>query len=322
MPDAHIEQVAESTASLGLATEQPEATVNPPGTNGSNGRSAAGAEIDADDATLSIQRTGSMFQIPASAFKALKERERARGQREAQKLLEAKLIEGSGFGSLEELMTAIHGLNDGDEGKEATMPATNDKRPERATTRTEVRRPQPPADRRQPPAADDSLPAGLTPHMRARIRKEREASRLMIDKLRRKAATEEKRRKVLEQNAEEMKVEMAMRELAVQNGVKDPDYALELVRRELRTKSDEDLKAFKPEDYFGKLRGDRPYLFGEHVVPAHTGAGSNGGAPPAPRPGAATQASAQAEQIDARKMTPAEFKDHLRKRGYVTNFTV
>jgi hypothetical protein len=126
--------------------------------------------------------------------------------------------------------------------------------------------------------------------------------------------TEVSSRSQLQEALDAKEAEAALRETAVGLGVKDVDYALRLLTRELENKDESELAQFDERAFFDGLRKAKPYLFGELVQPANTGTGA-GAAPSAPKPGAVTTQAARDGQTDARKMNSQEFQELLRKRG-------
>jgi hypothetical protein len=107
---------------------------------------------------------------------------------------------------------------------------------------------------------------------------------------------------------------MALREAAAVNGVRDIDYSLRLLQRELEGKDEQALAAFDEGAFFTGLRKTHPYLFGEVTVAATTGTGV-GNAPTAPKAGTVTQAQGAAGKSDARSLSSDEFQKLLRSRG-------
>jgi hypothetical protein len=108
---------------------------------------------------------------------------------------------------------------------------------------------------------------------------------------------------------------MALRETAVVKGVRDVDYALRLLQRELEGKDEQALATFDEGKFFENLRASHPYLYGETVVPATTGTGV-GAAPSAPKAGAVQAAQGAAGNKDARSLSQDEFQKLLRARGF------
>jgi len=124
--------------------------------------------------------------------------------------------------------------------------------------------------------------------------------------------------------------EMEIRTEALRAGVTDPDYAVQLVRKHIKGKSDAELQSFDASKFFDGLKESKPHLFAIVEMPANTGpggkqeqaqAGEPGSpapkpkAPPAPKPGKQEQAQAQEQLPDARKMTRQEYQEHLKKHG-------
>lgn len=132
------------------------------------------------------------------------------------------------------------------------------------------------------------------------------------DQLASKLTEETRARKTLQEALDSKDAEMALREAAVSSGVKDVDYALRLLTRELEGKSEQEMSQFDERAYFTNLRQSKPYLFGEVVQHATTGTGSSS-APAAPKP-ASVVANGNG-RVDAMKMTQAEFQAELRKRN-------
>jgi hypothetical protein len=145
----------------------------------------------------------------------------------------------------------------------------------------------------------------------AQVEKERKAR----EAERRSRIHEERRRKDAERRAEALEAEMSIRVEAAKRGVKDVDYAVELLRRSIEGKTAEELHGFEEGKFFEDLRAEQPYLFGARDVPATTGTGERGDAPQAPKPGHTLNGQAAAGQVDVRKMNDKEFNEHMAKRG-------
>lgn len=220
--------------------------------------------------------------IPQSAFAKLKEEQRQRGKREAMSELEAK-FKAAGFGSLDDALAAL-----AETRKAPTAPA---KAQSQRQTQVETTQPERGGDDRQ----------------LSRIQKERE-------RLAKMHAQEQARARKLQRQLEAKEAEMALREAAVSHGVKDVDYALRLLQRELDGKTEAELAGFDEAAFFGqKLRSSHPYLFGELVVPATTGTGATG--PAAPKAASVQAATGSAGQFDAKKATAEDYQRELRRRG-------
>lgn len=131
---------------------------------------------------------------------------------------------------------------------------------------------------------------------------------------------EEKRRKAAERKLAAKEAEIELRQIAMEQGVKDVDYAIRLMTRELQGKSKDDLAAFSEKDFFSGLKSDRPYLFGETTVPATTGTGAGDeGTPPEPKPGEVLTKTAEDTHFDARNAKPEEVRARMAELGLNTS---
>lgn len=119
--------------------------------------------------------------------------------------------------------------------------------------------------------------------------------------------------RILKRKLDASTARAAVERVAVQAGVKDVEYAVVLLNRELSGKSEAELGVFDHKKFFENLRPAHPYLFGETTVPLNTGTG--GSAPPSPPPGPVARGQGQDGQVDAMKMSREEFEASLRKRG-------
>lgn len=231
---------------------------------------------------------GKNVVLPSSSLGKIKQEQRERGKREAMTDLESK-FKAHGFSSLDEAFEAMAALRNG-----GGAPSTSSKVPAKAEAQTSAQAAQSGIDRKQ----------------YERLQRERE-------QFARRYAQEQEQRRKLQRTLEAKEAEMALRETAVVKGVRDVDYALRLLQRELEGKDEVALSAFDEGKFFDALRGSHPYLFGETTVPANTGTGI-GAAPSAPKAGTVTQAQGNAGLGDARKMSSDEFQKMLRARGLST----
>lgn len=235
-----------------------------------------------------------MQVLSQAAFKRLKDESREKGARNVLSAMAAKLgvnVEYKTGMSLDEYRSAVeHAITE--RLSSSTQKPTGDRSREN---------PQQNANR------NDRRGAERWEKERATVLKENE------DLKRRLRASEEGRKEALKL-ADSRDAEMELRTAALMAGIKDPEFAIRLLTRELQGKTEEDLAKFDEGKFFEGLRSTRPYLFGEVVKPATTGNGA-GGAPPTPKPGDATQGNVQANQVDARKMSKEEFMKHLQARG-------
>lgn len=129
-----------------------------------------------------------------------------------------------------------------------------------------------------------------------------------------KLAQEVKERKRLERELDAKDAEMELRLAATRAGVRDVDYAVEMLRRQLRGKSEDELKAFDEGKFFTEeLKRTHPFLYQAVPQPATTGAG---GGEPSPASASAVQGdAARSQTIDARKMPRDEYDKLLQKHN-------
>jgi hypothetical protein len=221
--------------------------------------------------------------VPPQAFSKIKAEQRERGRREAMKELEEK-FRSAGFNSLDDALSSMS------QARSSATQAPQNNQPQRT---------QPQPQYQQAPTSS-----------RADQRLARERERLA-----KQVAQEQALRRKLQRKLDAKEAEFALREAAVSHGVKDVDYALRLLQRELEGKNENELEVFDEAAFFNqKLRSSHPYLFGEMVMPATTGTGV-GGAPTAPTAGNVQAAQGASGQVDARSMSSDEFQKLLRKRG-------
>lgn len=242
------------------------------------------ATVQAADPALPTLAGGKNVVLPSASLGKLKAEQRERGKREAMAELEAK-FKSAGFSSMDEALAAMANA--------------------RATPQKPTPQAQPPQSK--PPVEQQARSAGGNDKQAQRAARERE-------QLAKKFAQEQAQRRRLQRTLEAKEAEYALRETAVSKGVRDVDYALRLLQRELEGKDETALAAFDEAKFFDGLRAERPYLFGETVIPANTGTGV-GGAPVAPKAGAVTQAQGASGKVDARSMKGEEFAARLRQLG-------
>ena len=130
-------------------------------------------------------------------------------------------------------------------------------------------------------------------------------------------ASREKRR--LQEMLDAKEAEFRLKQIAMQTGIRDVDYAVHLLTGAIETKSEDDLKSFNETEYFKNLRSSHPYLFGEVAVPATTGTAGGSSAPAAPAPGTAAQQMAKNAAFDARTAPADDFKRRLAHLGINAN---
>jgi hypothetical protein len=126
-----------------------------------------------------------------------------------------------------------------------------------------------------PVVAEAPAPAPkVNTYAEAELRKAtRERERLTAELAAEKARADQevKRTKKMAKKMEAMEVDQELREVAISTGVKDVDYAMSLLQRELAAQTDEQLTTFDDKAYFNQLRETHGYLFGEKQELATTG---------------------------------------------------
>jgi hypothetical protein len=89
----------------------------------------------------------------------------------------------------------------------------------------------------------------------------------------------------LERQLDAQRTRAAIEREFILGGVKDVDYAVSLLERELADQTPEQAEAFEPGPWLTSLKAKRPYLFGEKVAPIDT-------VTPKPAPAAAAPTTA------------------------------
>lgn len=252
------------------------------------------ATIDAGDPALPTIAGGKNVILPQASMAKLKEEQRQRGKREAMTELEAK-FKAAGFSSIDDAIAAMAAA------KNAPAKAA----PKAAPAKAVVEEVEEDVE-----AQTTAQPQGGSDYTKQLQKLQRERERLA-----KQFAQEQAQRRKLQRTLEAKEAEFALRETAVGKGVRDVDYALRLIQRELEGKDEKALAAFDEGKFFDTLRQSHPYLFGETVVPATTGTGV-GAAPAAPKAGNVQAAQGAAGKMDARQMSQDEFQKLMRSRGF------
>lgn len=254
-----------------------------------------------------VQRPdGSIQVLSTAAFKRLKEQAMHKGRKDYENSFNEKL-RSLGYSSFDELVNALNSGTRQSSNEEKAQKTQNqparEEQPQRNTENNTERNPMSKNNNNQKQQQSASA-----------ADREKQALRQQAERHRQRMIEEARRRRELERSLEAKEAEMAIRETAMQAGVRDIDYAVNLLARNLESKSEEELAAFDEKQFFSGLRNTHPYLFGEVTRPATTGPGV--GAQPAPmKPGTVTQTTAQNSQVDARKMNQSEFQEYLRSKG-------
>lgn len=243
-------------------------------------------------------------QVKHSDFKRIKQEQRDRGRREAIDELDSK-ARAQGFESHDDALKYLAALK-------KTPPV------------------QQPAKTLTPPKGAPTMPTKPAPKNQDEDRLRAESLRASDDKtkMRKQWRQENRKRRELEAALQAKDAEIGLREECYRAGVKDVDYVIRLLTRELQGKTQEEIAAYDRNKFYEATRKDKPYLFGEAVVAATTGTGGEvkteagggssttaNGAPAAPAPGATAIVDANAKKFDARTAKPDEVQARLRELG-------
>lgn len=230
--------------------------------------------------------------MPRSAIKKIKEKFEEKGRTAGQAELK-KQLEAQGFGSIEEALLAASEakrLREEAEKAKGTPPAPGKKTasflPPRGTT--------PPGT--TPPPANDQAERRRTSEL-TRERQAREAAEAQL-------ATE--------------RAENALRMECLQADVlpDETDYVLDKLRGHVGGLSDEQLATFDSSKWLEEMKKNKPYLFKATLVPSTTGVSSPNNVPAAPTTTETANKAGDENVVDARKMTPKQWREHLEKKGY------
>lgn len=278
------------------------ATTPTPQAGGQPGAVTTPAPQTGDQVTTKAGKVLPMAQI---SIDRLKKENQEKGRRAFEKELETK-AKAFGYDSVEDMMKAAEQAKKGGATAQPPKPATPARPNGNANGKGGKKNGQPdPQQTRRAERREREIQARLDRERRDKL------------KFARKAEDAERRAWAAEADGE-------LRVMAIQEGVKDPDYAITLLTREMNEKrsamDDETYKKyvdeFKEAEFFRGLKKTRPHLFTETVVPATTGTDNgSGGAPPPPGTGKVTQAAATAAQVDVRKMSKQEYDQHIRSKG-------
>lgn len=303
IPEAGNPAPQQPTDPLVTATAEPVVTVPPTGATEPPGTDTAG-----DEGRVT-------HQVPQDQFKKLKEKERDKGRNAALAEITDK-VKLAGFESLDEALAQIPQLSARiDELLSAPDPTDNkDKEPMAQPKKTPPnkgkRNGQP---KRSNGRGKEDRMAGKDAKEIARLGREREKDRA-------KWRREEKRRKAAEQKLAATQAEMEIREIAINAGVKDVDYAVRLMTRECAKLPKDKLAEFDENQFFTGLRDTKPYLFGETTVPANTGTGTGDETtPPEPKPGEVLTQTGDDTKFDARTASKEDVNKRMRELGLPTS---
>ena len=252
------------------------------------------------------QQSGKVLTMPQSAIGKIKAEGREQGKKLAYKELDAK-AQAMGFANHEDLLRAASAHKQ----RSAEKPAKA--RPDQ--TRETTAQPTKPNPGKQ---TQMQTKQGSDSQNREYIKLQREHAKL-LDKVRESnqaRAREEKRRKLAERRVDEVEARSELIQAAMGAGVKDPDLAIELLRRETAAMTPEQLATFDEKKYFAEMRDKRPMLFGVETIPASTQPVETANVPaPAQPPSPAQSAPQKTEAVDGRALTPQQYDAVLKKHG-------
>jgi len=268
----------------------------------------AGAAVPTGDSGVNHLADGRTQILSTSTFKRIKEQARKKGRDEAMKELD-KLAQGAGFKDAAAAFAAMSkgGRGNGNGGQ------GNGRRPQQQSNRQNGQGGGAPPTAPTPPKNRGDARA-MERYQKAmeRFDQDRAAYKERINRT-------AQRNRELQRQLDAKDAEISLREAAVACGVRDIDYAIRLLTRHLEGQDEAALQGFDERKFFEGLRAEKPYLFGEAVVAAHTGTAgappTGNGAPPVPPPGSTAAAAAQGAQVDARKMSREQFAARLAKMG-------
>ena len=179
-----------------------------------------------------------------------------------------------------------------------------------------------------PGAGEGDRSVGSLQRENARLRAENtqlkdKCSRLAGDK-----ARSEKRARQLQTSLLATQGESEIRAAIIKAGGTDVNYLLHEVRSHCAGLSDAELEKFDENKYLSDLKSKRGYLFGDIREPSTTTVVEASPAVPGAAPGAQprTVPTPPAQKdvvrgqtpapVDARSMTPAQYREHLKSRGF------
>lgn len=251
-----------------------------------------------------IKSVGKNVVLPSNAIGRIKNEAKERGKREALNELETQ-AKSAGFSSLAEALGTLKGIT-------AVSPKSLHQQKQPKARQENANGEQPRKEERQAQAKRSDRDK----------EREREKYSRLLEQERRARQDEARRRRELQRQLDASQARSELEKSAIQSGVKDVDYAVSLLLRQLEGKDEKALSVFDESKFFDGLRESHPYLFGETVKPATTGT-AGGISPSTPKPGQVAQATAANGKPDpmARdehgklKMNSQEFHEYLRKRG-------
>lgn len=248
-----------------------------------------------------IKSVGRNVVLPSNALGRIKNEARERGKKEAWNELEAQ-AKAAGYTSLAEAIGALKGV-------------ASTRQPEQRQPKQQKNRNQ--ETNSEPRQAQNKHGGGNDRNWN----KERDKFSRILDQERRARQDAARKARELQRQLDATQARADLEKAAIQCGVKDIDYAVSLLLRNLEGKDAESLAQFDEAKFFEGLRGSHPYLFGETVKLANTGT-AGGAPPPSPKPGQVAAAPVPGavdpmarDEHGHLKMSQQQFHERLRKMG-------
>ena len=305
-PESEGEEIEAAEAADDLADDDPEVEVS--------------TEEDSED-----EPEGMTLTIPTRAMSKIKKAEREKGRREAEAEFAEQLsaIRSESEQKLQSV-ARMFGFSNLDEMESADPEQFWAAKQEQSRP---ISSPQPEIEQIESEAKENTVSEqneidDRAEHPRYTKRLERENQRLLEEKkrLNRARAHEERRRRVIEAEKERLQAETDLRIAATRAGIQDVEYAMHLLKKDIASKSVEELADFDEAKFFGEhLREKAPYIYKTETQLASTSPGpgqqskSDGGAPLPGRSAAPSNGSSN--EVDANKMSREDYHQLLRKRG-------
>lgn len=242
---------------------------------------------------------GKVLPMAQTSIDKLKRDAAERGKRAAQAEIEQRM-KSLGYGSVDELIKAAERAKKSQHQPKVTQ---QNGKPKERTSQVQTQQPQNGGTRR----AD---------------RRERE-SQERLERERRERIRAQRRAQQAERDTWAAEAHGQLSRLAIKQGIKDEDYAITLLTRELNQKQatmapadyDKYQREFDEAKYFEGLKKTHPHLFQETVALATTGTTTDDKAAPPPGTVQVTDAQTKGVRKGLPKMTKEEYNAELRRRG-------
>lgn len=287
-------------------------------------------ELDDEDRAAGVTTAGEQLAVPRDAFKKVKDRAVERGRKAEQAAL-SKRATALGFATVDEMFAAL----ERNQAMAATPPVITPPTPaapagaaptaatpaaaptlahDPAVTPPVAAQPGQAAAQLPKPGDEPENDRRVPEHVRKKLRTAREEMRNATVAAQQAQKVAETQAKASAHQLEVFREEQKMREDMIRSGIRDIDFSFFELKKHLATLDDEKLKAFELKGWVDDQRKSRPYLFGEQPVPANTGVAQPPPVAP-PGPGQIQGAAGDASKVDARNLSPEEFKKRMAGHG-------